>query len=106
MTGRTQLIKKDKALLTGMNYTKALIVYLIIKGKQLIQISMDLWKVDLNLDLNLDPRSLEGSFFFNAVINLADKNSSANTVRLDFKKVFILIPQLFKLNYSNFLFKM
>jgi len=32
-----------------MNYTKVMIVYLIIKGRQLIQIRMDIWKVDLNL---------------------------------------------------------
>lgn len=39
-------------MLTGMNYTKALRVYLIIKRRQLIQIIMYLWKVDLNLDLS------------------------------------------------------
>lgn len=38
-------------MLTGMNYTKVLMVYLIIKGRKLIQISMELGKVDLNLGI-------------------------------------------------------
>lgn len=50
-TGRTQVLKKDETMLTGMNYTKLLIVYLIIKGRKLIQISMELWKVDCNLEI-------------------------------------------------------
>lgn len=45
-------------MLTGLNYTKGLIVYLIIKVRQLIQISMDLWEVDLNLDLSYLARIL------------------------------------------------
>lgn len=45
-------------MLTSMNYTEVLIVYLIIKGRKLIQISMELWKVDINLDI------LEGYFIF------------------------------------------
>lgn len=62
-------------MLTGMNYTKVLIVYLIIKGRKLIQISMELGKVDLNLDI------LKG-FFFNAVMRLVDENNNADTVYL------------------------
>lgn len=77
-----------------MNYTKVVIVYLIINGRKLIQISMELWKVDLNLEI------LKG-YFFNADIRLVDESNNAETVYLSFQKATLLKLDRFHFFFQN-----